>query len=289
MRTDGLFRTKLVRLKAWPTGKPLTLIPFGDIHHDSPAHAADAFGKFCDHARRQKDALFLGMGDYLDSFSTSERAIIYDRRLHDSTCKGQERGCRRRIGALADQLEFMRGKLIGLLGGNHYPEFQDGTTGDMVLAERLGTSYLGACAAIRIAFGRADSGHTCACDIFAHHGKGLGTTAGGRFNSVEKLLGVCDCDIALMGDNHARGCFPAGDRLHLHSASTNGGLVIKSKARWIGRTGSFLRGYVDNESSYVVDGAMPPSNLGWIEFVLTPLRDRSDGIDILSVHIGARQ
>lgn len=286
MRTDGIFTTKQVRVPNWQMGKTMTLVPFGDIHHDSPAHSEEAFTKFIDHVRTMKDVLFLGMGDYMDSFSTSERIIMYDTRLHDSTRRREEKESQGRVKSLAAKIQFMRGKLIGLMGGNHFPLYSDGTTGDQLLARELGTVYLGACCAIRITF--SCHGHTVASvDIFAHHGRGGGTTAGGRFNSVEKLRNICDADIFLMGDNHARGCFPAGDRLHLVSNAR--GLFVKSKSRWVGRTGSFLRGYVENEPSYVVDMAMPPANLGHIEFTLTPTRSKVGGHDIIYVEIGAVQ
>lgn len=285
MRTDGVFKTKLVRIK-WPTGKPLQLIPFGDIHHDSPSFSEEKFASFCDYARKQKDAFFLGMGDYFDGFSTSERAVIYDNRLHESSRKREEQAAKGRIGKLAKQIEFMRGRIIGLLGGNHFSCFPDGTTSDQILAGILGTTYLGSCAGIRLVFTRKGANDSAAVDIFAHHGKGGGTTAGGKFNSVEKLAAVCDADIYLMGDNHARGVFPLGDRLQLIGANSPGGLCVKSKTRWIGRTGSFLRAYVENESSYVVDSALAPATLGWIEFTLTP---RRKGEGNLSVEIGAKQ
>lgn len=283
MRTDGKFSTKLVRLKRWPVGKTLSIIPFGDIHHDSPAFCQHKWAEFIDYASKQKDALFLGMGDYFDGFSTSERALVYDGRLHESTLKRQEKDQIGRIARLSKELQFMRGKLIGLLGGNHFSCFSDGTTSDMRLADSLGTTYLGACCGIRLSID-CHTGHSRAVDIFAHHGKGGGTTAGGRFNSVEKLANVCDADIYLMGDNHARGCFPMGDRLLLSGHGNN--LSVSYKTRWIGRTGSFLRGYVENESSYVVDAAMPPANLGWIEFTLTPKRDAKGNYPI---QIGAKQ
>jgi len=290
MRTDGTFRTKLVKIKSWPMGKPLQIIPFGDIHHDSPAFSEAKFAEFCNYARKQKDAMFLGMGDYFDGYSTSERAIIYDGGLHESSRKREELAAKGRIGKLAKQIEFMRGRLIGLLGGNHFSCFPDGTTSDQVLAGMLGTTYLGACCGIRLCIGRKGTESAYATlDIFAHHGKGGGTTAGGKFNSVEKLANVCDADIYLMGDNHARGVFPMGDRLKLEGCG-KGGLRVGSKTRWIGRTGSFLRAYVENESSYVVDAAMSPATLGWIELTVTPKRVKRDGKDCgIELEIGAKQ
>jgi len=288
MRTDGVFKTRRVLLKGWKSGKTLNLVPFGDVHRDSPGFADEAWQKS---VKRWKDlakagnVLFLGMGDYLDSYSTTERMVIYGGGLHESSTQDLEKLARRKVDKLAGELEFMRGKLVGLMGGNHFPVFHDGTTGDQMLANKLGTSYLGACCAIRLAFDI--HGSKTSVDIFAHHGKGGGVTAGGRLNAVEKLEKVCDADIFLMGDNHARGCLPTGERLRL--ADTPGGLVVKAKPTWIGRTGSFLRAYVENQASYVVDAALPPANLGHIEFQITPTRNRLDGVASMEMHIGALQ
>ena len=86
-----------------------------------------------------------------------------------------------------------------------------------------------------------------------------------------------------MGDNHARGVIPTGERLRL--VDTPSGLVVKTKATWIGRTGSFLRAYVEDQPSYVCDAALPPANLGHIEFNISVGRD--DNRDV--IHIGATQ
>jgi hypothetical protein len=287
MRTTGIFQTRHFTLKNWKYGRTLNLVPFGDIHRDSPSFAEEAWAK--SKARWKKlaaegDALFLGMGDYLDSYSTSERMVICDSRLHESTISNLEKNARDKVGCLSKELTFMRGHLLGVLGGNHYPQFSDGTNGDQLLANNLSTKYLGACCAIRVCF--EYHGRRASFDIFAHHGKGGGMTAGGRLNAVEKLEKVCDADIFLMGDNHARGCIPTGERLRL--VDTIGGLIVKAKPTWIGRTGSFLRGYVEGQASYVVDAALPPANLGHIEFQITPIRIGSNerGVEL---QIGALQ
>lgn len=272
MRTDGLFTIHAATVKIRSLAEPITLVPFGDIHHDSPAHADETFDEFIRWAKKLKNPVFLGMGDYLDSYSTSERLIIGSDGLHDSTRKRNERDTMKRIDALGKRLSFMRGRVIGLLGGNHYPMFSDGTTGDMHLAKMLDARYLGVCSAIRLTVSRANRRATV--DIFAHHGKGGGTTAGGKMNAVEKLTGVCEADIFLMGDNHARGALPIGDKLRL--MQTKCGLRLRSRRAWIGRTGSFLKSYEPDEASYVTDRALPPASLGWISFNIR-MRTPKDG------------
>ena len=289
MRTDGIFKTKQVLFQEWKPKDTLHLVPFGDIHRDSPGFSESAWGKFLDRAKhlaKKHNVLFMGMGDYLDSYSTSERMVMYGGGLHESSVKNHALTAQRKVESLAKELAFMKGKLIGFMGGNHFPILKGGISGDQHLAAMLETDYLGSCCAVRVTF--ATHGSTrVSFDIFAHHGKGGGTTAGGRLNAVEKLQQVCDADIFLMGDNHARGCIPTGERLRL--CDVGGRLHVKSKPTWIGRTGSFLKAYIEDEPSYVVDAAMPPSNLGHIEFTITPVRIKNKETDRTELEIGAIQ
>lgn len=279
MRTDGVFtvRETVIKLDKF---RPITLIPFGDVHRDSPACCVDKWKEFIARGKACKNAFFLGMGDYMDGYSTSERRIIYSADMHESSRKREETEGRARVRMLAKEIGFMRGRMIGIMGGNHFQSYPDGTNSDHYLANLLGCQYLGACTATRIRL--KTWGGSVALDVFAHHGRGGGRTAAGRFNSVEQLAAVCDADIYLMGDNHARGIIPMGERLSIvHHPKT--GCEIKSRQRWIGRTGSFLRGYIDGESSYVADAALPPASLGWVEFELRPkIKDGRLVIDVSS-------
>lgn len=291
MRTDGLFTVREYTISC-KRNQSIRLIPFGDIHFDSPAFCHDTWQEFLERTKEVKDTYYLGMGDYLDSYSTSERGIIYDGNLHESTRKRQEADDRLRVTTLANQLKHLKGRVIGLMGGNHFQQYTDGSTSDMLLANKLGCPYLGACCALRIKLKwdgatKGNHSHSTSFDIFAHHGKGGGTTAGGRFNSVEKMAAVCDAEIYLMGDNHARGVFPLGDMLYLDHCST--GIKLRARKRWIGRTGSFLRGYEPGEVSYVVDRCLPPANLGWIEFVIKLSRKEHINKELISIDITATQ
>ncbi len=86
MTTDGLFTIHSVTIPV-KQNQPIKLIPFGDIHADSDLHAVDEWMEFIDYARKEKDAYFLGMGDYLDSWSASERHILRSGGLHDTSLK----------------------------------------------------------------------------------------------------------------------------------------------------------------------------------------------------------
>lgn len=288
MKTDGIFTLHKCEVKYKP-GQKFDLRPFGDIHRDNPSFAKDTWDDFLKTSKKLGSPLFLGLGDYTDSFSTSERVILNNPELHESTKKNLEFNARKQIEKLYNEIAFMKGNIIGILGGNHYIQFADGTTGDMYLAQLLETKYLGSCTAIKLVFviNETTKSKRVSIDIFAHHGRGGGQTTTGRMNSVEKMQQICEADIFLQGHNHARGVLPIGDKLRLDE--NNNGLYIRSRRCWIGRTGGFLRGYVNNETSYIVDALMNPTSLGWIDFILEPKRIKNDGQDRMYVEIGAIQ
>lgn len=268
MKTSGLFTVHQVTVKTRP-GQSWKLIPFGDVHRDSPNFSKTHWDEFLAYARAQPHALFLGMGDYMDVGSTSERVVIHDERLHESTRKVIADHGRGVVATLANELRFMRGRVLGLIGGNHYSEF-DNTTSDHVLADKLGTRFLGVCTFIRLTFECGTK--SASVDIFAHHGKGGGNLAGSTFNTVEKMQAVADADIYLMGHDHAKGAIPARPRLKL--THSHHGLDVKERTPVLGRTGSFLKAYEPGMVNYNVDACRSPSALGWIEFDLTFDRTR---------------
>lgn len=281
MKTSGQFVTHKIELEA-EFGKPFYVIPFGDVHRDSDMFADTHWKNFLSYASSKKNAIFLGMGDYTDGVSTSERMILGP--LHDTTkttLKDVYRGVTR---TLANELSFMRHRCIGLLGGNHYFDVDDGVTTDHLLAAALGTKFLGVCALIRISLKFGKSNHSIPLDIFAHHGKGGGTTLGGQFNSVEKMQLSADADLYLMGHSHGKGCIPFSPRLAIKDGR-QGNITIRERTPWGGRTGSFLKAYESGKVSYNVDAARAPASLGWIEFEVTPVRVRCGKEDYIELRI----
>ena len=272
MKTTGLFTTHRVEVQA-KIGEPIKLIPFGDVHRDSDMHAHTHWQEFLKYAKAQKNALFLGMGDYTDGVSTSERIVLGNAGLHDTTkttLKDVYKGVSK---TLVNELSFMRGRCIGMLGGNHYFDFGDGDTTDHILAAALGTKFLGVCSFIRLSFDFEGLGsRTMSLDIFAHHGKGGGTLPGSTFNTLEKMATTAVADFYLMGHDHKKGCIPSTPRLMLNCSGPKRELNVREKVPWLGRTGSFLKAYENGRVSYNVDAGRSPSTLGWIEFEITPRR-----------------
>jgi predicted phosphodiesterase len=286
MKTTGLFTTQLVQYTLPKGVDSFKLIPFGDVHRDSDMHAHRKWQEFLEYSRGQKNALFLGMGDYCDGMSTSERIVINNGGLHDTTRRSIENLYKKWTKTLIDELSFMRGRIIGLLGGNHYYEFGEGSTTDHLLAEALDTRFLGVNSLIRLAIDKETDKTSVNFDIFAHHGKGGGSTAGGTFNTIEKMAATAEADLYLMGHDHKKGCVPGQTRIKLvNRPGTKSGVDIVEHTAWLGRTGSFLKAYEDGRVSYNVDAGRSACSLGWIELDLTFVRDRRNGRQHRSLNV----
>lgn len=291
MKTTGIFRTHIVEVKMREMGQVFHLIPFGDVHRDSPHHAHDHWQDDLAEWRKMKDCLFLGLGDYTDFLSTSERVRVRDGDgLHDSTQDSLGKLARKQIDQLATEMDFMRGRLIGLVNGNHYYQFKDGTTGDHMLAQKLDTEFLGVAAFVRIVFSYPGKENcTTSLDVFCHHGAGSGQKPHTSLAAVARMAEWADADIVLQGHDHKRGALPLNPILAL-SRNKNGPLRVRERARWVGRTGSYLKAYIDGEANYNVDAGRGPCSLGHIRFDLTPYRERKkDSGDQYGVRIRSVQ
>lgn len=226
-----------------------------------------------------------------DGVSTSERIVLDGPSLHDTTRTTMRDHYRGVAKTLVNELSFMKGRLIGMLGGNHYFDFGNGDTTDHILAAALRTKFLGVCSFIRLslrfrnATGTLRKHERQSLDIFAHHGKGGGGLPGSTFNTLEKMQQAADADFYCMGHDHRKGCIPSTPRLQLVSTGPTGELSVRERTPWLGRTGSFLKAYENGRVSYNVDAGRPPCALGWIEFEITPVRRNVGGVRRIEFNI----
>jgi len=282
MKTGGLFEVYEYRIPRVTINQPFHLIPFGDIHRSAPLCHEEKWKEFIAWAKPMPDAYFLGMGDYDDLVSTSERAGLIGARLHDSTMQTIESTFKKYTDRLVSELSFMKGRIIGLLEGNHFGVFQNGTTTTQRMCEALECKYLGCSAFIRLV---ADTGknHTVSIDIWAHHGMGAARLVGGSLNRVQQMAEAAEADIYLMGHDHKKS-IATTNRLRL-GLSRAGDVKLSHRKALLARTGSFLRGYVPGANSYVADRMLNPTDLGVVKIELTPKRERAKDRDTLYIDI----
>jgi len=208
------------------------------------------------------------MGDYNDLASTSERHILRDPNLHEATKLDLEGLYRKQTEVFADEISFMKGRLIGLIEGNHYAELPSGITTTQLMAEKLKCRYLGVSAFIRLIL-RRNKSNSHQMDIWAHHGLGGGRTQGASINKLEKMIKMARADVYLMGHDHKK---HVAMQSQLELRKVKGGVELSNKKIILARTGSFLKGYEPDKPSYISDGCYSPSDLGAVTIHVKPRR-----------------
>jgi hypothetical protein len=282
MLGESIFTIHQFKIPVHSLNVPIYLIPFGDIHRFAHLCDKEKWAEFLEWARHKKDAYFLGMGDYDDLASFSERRALMEATLHDETRLTLDEIYTSRVKQMVQELKFMEGRIIGLLEGNHYGVLQSGMTTTQMMCDKLHCKYLGVSSFIRLSFGYADKRY--AIDVWAHHGKGASRLVGGSLNTVQQMADVADAQIYLMGHDHKK-----STALKTRLVLTHGGSAVTLSHRKIllARTGSFLKGYVENCPSYVANAGLPPTDMGVVKIELTPKRDQKNGRDEFYIDIHA--
>jgi hypothetical protein len=278
MRTCGIFTTHHMDINVTSNNNSINIIPFGDVHYGSERFANEVWEEFLEKSRKHtNNTYFLGMGDYIDFASSSERRSFKESSIHDSTEELLDTVAYKMTHEFFKQIKFMKKHMIGLLGGNHYWEFSDNNiSSDARLAQLMDCTFLGCTSIIRLFLHYGD-GETLTVDIFASHGKGSGKLPGSAYNTVEDMSRYCVADIFLMGHDHSRGVIPGRTRLEPRFSEDLGKLDIIERTPYLGRTGSFLKGYESGKRSYVVDGHYPPSSLGSIKLKIERVKSKKFG------------
>ncbi len=247
---------------AVPFTRQFYVVPVGDIHYNAPMFARDAWGHWLRRWReRIKDGAnvwFLGMGDYLETLSGSERKAMAA--AHESTQEWLDEKVTSDVSALARDLEFTKGRWLGWITGNHEYTTGDGYTTTELLARDLGGSALGVEGWIRL-FLKHENGMTWrgTFDIYAHHGVGGGVLAGSTLNAIERAAQWANVDLVCMGHHHALATSII-ERVSI--AGSAEALRLKARPVRLVRTGSFLKSHEPGKNSYATRRALRPATLG---------------------------
>lgn len=256
------------------TQNEVTIInPFGDIHRDSPNCDVERWQWWITRMKKahNKNMLYLGMGDYHDFASTSEKLILQNPKLHDDTKFKFDQVVQHENRDFVKEINFMRGQMLGFIDGNHNWIFANGQSSTDDLAERMGTDNLGWLCHYSLKFyqnnKKINSVHIVAC-----HGKAGGKTVGNTLNQVDDLRRLFPmADIYIMAHDHKRGAWPESVLIPFYDKS--GEIHIKQKRQFLARSGSFLKSYCNGKSTYLVKSLNRPSDLGAIQLKISFHRD----------------
>ena len=282
------FKTHLYEIKLKSTVEKATIWLFGDVHRDLPNCDVERWKWFLRKAREDANAentYYLGMGDYHDFASAREGKKMKDSTLHDQTYEAISELIQKRNRVFAIELKQMRGRLIGLIGGNHTWILENGITSDEDLANRLACEYLGWLSYIEVRLTYSSTSKSATFGIVACHGVGGGRVLGSQVRKVEDLFHIFPgAMIYAMGHDHSRGAWPQN---RLFAQKMNGDKIkLRQERQFYCRSGSFMKSYMPDESSYPVGKLMRPSDLGALRIDIgTHQRDIGKGTDSRSTEI----
>lgn len=164
--------------------------------------------------------------------------------------------------------KFMKIKnsCLGILDGDHYLIFKNGTTSGQYICNKLGINYLGermAYVGLILEAKMNNVIHHIKYVILARHGRGASRTNGADIMSLEKQNSGFIADLFLGGHSHKENCHP----IPMLYPSKNFDFV-KQKIIWFIRGGSFLRGYIPGKVTYPELAEYNPLCTGWAEITL---------------------
>ena len=274
---------KHITYKVMPN-ETVTLMPIGDAQVGVEAADLKRLKSHMEWGFHTKQALFLGMGDYVDMASPSNRRTLKAAGLYDTVTEALQVKATEDINTFLSMTKYTQAAWLGLLQGHHYMDMADGSTSDMKIAEALRAPFLGDAAIVRIIFDKHKDvdGLPLKADIWCHHGRGGGVGAAAPISLLEKTARGFDADIYLMGHQHKKVATPIDEMFW----SRDGRMLHRTKL--LACTGSFLKGYLANSMSegraggtYVEKGMMTPVSLGGIVIELGVVKEEyGDRLDI---------
>lgn len=267
----------------------ILLMPVGDIQYAGDDKQI-ALGMLKRHIQWgvEHGAYFLGMGDYIDYMSPSNRQRQEGAAVYDTAKSVHDRAAEQLVQELYDKaLKPSRGRWLGMLEGHHFHQFRAGMTSDMQLADKLQAKFLGTSAIIRLLFNRGGGGGTGAVKIWCHHGTGTGQTSAAILNKLKEMVVGFDADIFLMGHLPKKANDPI-DRLETVFPRRGQPFLVHRTILTAG-TGGFMKSWIVGNRQGIVprggygeQGMMRPAALGGILVRIRPRWKLDNGHDYWS-------
>lgn len=255
--------------------KEHVIMPLGDIQIQPDRNAVDwSLLKQTIQWGVDHDAWWVGMGDYIDLESPSNRRALLKSGVYDSVVDALDAKAEELEEELKELLKPTIGKWLGLLEGHHYHPHQDGTTTDTRLAQYLKCPFLGTSAYVNVTVALPNKRGNQEITLWAHHGRGGGSLIGSPLNKLEQVVKGFDAHVYLMGHTHKVGAAPV-HRVYPYFYGGKG--TLHHKKLYLVSTGSFLKGYVEGHRKngragglYPEDAMMNPLALGSARIWLRP-------------------
>lgn len=257
------------------------IIPIGDIQLQANRDAVDLDRLRADIEFGVKHgAWFIGMGDYIDQESPSNRKALVSAGFYDSIRDALDLQAEQLEDELKAILKPTIGRWLGLLEGHHYHVHQDGTTTDVRLAQYLKAPFMGTSAYVSLEFdpegenGKRSSVGKQRINIWCHHGRAGGKLIASPINQLEHVVKGFDADIYLVGHHHKASAARIS-RIYPSFGKRVG--MLRHQTSYLVACGAYLRGWVPGHQAdgragglYAERGMMNPLALGGVRIWIRP-------------------
>lgn len=292
-----LAQVEAVKSIILPDDEEILLMPLGDIQLDPQVRHRPRTVDLKRLRRTIKwgvehNAYWIGMGDYVDVASPSNREAIESAHTYDNVKAVMEEAAFRAQDELHELLEPTRGRWLGVLEGHHFWPYESGDTTDTKLADYLGCPFLGTCALLTVRFPQRGHKRVPSFKVWAHHGRGGGQLLGASLHKLEQVMKGTDADIYLMGHTH-KAMAAKYPLLGSVGGERGGEPILVHRDRILGATGSYLKSYQQGSRSagraqglYPEQGMMTPVALGGLVIFIRPRYDNgyaSVDMDYMSI------
>ena len=247
---------------------PFYVAPIGDIQwsgKNGPT-AKESLKRHIDRCL-ELNAWYVGMGDFTDCFSPSNRARLQSANLYDTATDTIDEKMLELVHEVYD--EFLRptkGRWLGLLEGHHWAQLKSGETTDQRLAQLLKAPFLGSSAYINLQF--RIYGAKLPVVFWVHHGCGGGMTPGAPLNRLDKVASRFEgADVFIMGHTTRAPADRIPRPFPVWTARPKPKLVHREAL--LVNAGGFAKSYVEfsqqgrtPRGGYAEQRMLPPSSIG---------------------------
>jgi hypothetical protein len=243
----------------------VTICPLGDIQWagDEEDLAYDHLVEHMEVCLDSPTPLFVGMGDYIDFASPSNRMRLEQSQLYDTAKKVIRDATKGLVDDLYHRLlKPTKGKWAGLVEGHHHHQavvgrLKDGSEvyqdSDVYLSKLLDARYLEEFGIVKLMF---PGGGTFTMVVI--HGSGNSVFPWGPLNKLYRIAPNFHADLLLMGHQTkiAKGGF---DRVIFPDEGPD--RLEHMNIKLVG-TGGWTKGYVNGRRTYISQAALNPVTLG---------------------------
>jgi len=279
-------RANIVDVKYETENKVITILPL-EVHY-SKRTTSNGFShrKFREVIHRlltEKNTYAIFPGDLVDSdrptMRTMKRHIYADEDRASAQAEDDDNHRRMLDNGVIAELRPVAHKIWGLLDGDHYVLYQNGTTSTQYVAQALKIphAYIGrrmGWVIMRIIRDRRDS---ATITINVRHGKGGASTIGSDINKLINQSNGWIADLYIGGHTH---------RKWVHSIPFIGvnklGDQFSKPIGWA-RAGSLLDGFPAGKDTYAGDCEYSPLPMGYPEIYLYLDREHDKGVHLANI------